>query len=161
MPRSLIKCLELTLAEQFRLAIFVPAVRLVEDVTGWLLQGWPGGDRSYPWARGCHAAHPQRDGTIAAFRRGEFPVLVTTTVMERGVTIPHLNVLVLYADEERVFNENTLIQIAGRAGRSPSCPQGRVWFLARCLSPSMVAARCRIREFNDLGRRRGYLKNPG
>ncbi|GEA17919.1 helicase-related protein [Moorella sp. E306M] len=157
LPRFLVNCLDQTLAEKARLIIFVPAVKLVEEVVAWLLQERPGPDPNRPWVQGCYAAHPRRDAIIAAFRRGEFPVLVATTVMERGITIPRLNVLVLYADEERVFTVNTLIQMAGRAGRSSAYPTGRVWFLARRISPAMAAARRQIQEFNHLARRRGYL----
>ncbi|QGP92195.1 Transcription-repair-coupling factor [Neomoorella glycerini] len=157
LPRSLVNCLDLTLAEEVQLIIFVPAVKLVEEVVAWLLQERPGPDPNRPWVQGCYAAHPRRDEIIASFRREEFPVLVTTTVMERGITIPRLNVLVLYADEERIFTANTLIQIAGRAGRSPAYPSGRVWFLASRISPAMAVARRQIQEFNALARRRGYL----
>jgi len=158
LPRSLADCLELTLAGRGQLLIFVPAVKLVAEVADWLLKNRPGTAAEAPWVRGCYAAHPERDAIIAAFRRCEFPVLVTTTVMERGVTIPRLDVMVLYADEERVFTANTLVQIAGRAGRSPDYPDGRVYFLARRVSPAMAAACRQIREFNTLARRRGYLK---
>ncbi|PRR73130.1 helicase-related protein [Neomoorella humiferrea] len=157
LPRLLIACLEQTMAERARLLIFVPAVRLVDEVVTWLLRERSGEETCRVWVRGVTASHPQRDEVIDAFRRGDFPVLVATTVMERGITIPRLNVLVLYADEERVFTENALIQMAGRAGRAASYPKGRVWFLARRVSPAMAAARYRIREFNSMARRRGYL----
>ncbi|NLW07367.1 MAG: DNA/RNA helicase, partial [Clostridia bacterium] len=110
--------------------------------------------------RGCYAAHPRKEETIAAFQRSEYPVLVTTTVMERGLTIPRLAVLVLYADEERIFSANTLVQIAGRVGRTADYPGGQVFFLARRISPPMVAACRQIKEFNRLARQRGYLKEP-
>ncbi|WP_258360803.1 helicase-related protein [Moorella sulfitireducens] len=157
LPRRLAGCLDLTLAGNSRMIIFVPAVKLVEEVVAWLLKERPGPAPERPWIQGCYAAHPRRDEIIAAFRRGEFPVLVATTVMERGITIPRLNVLVLYADEEMVFTTNTLVQMAGRAGRSPDHPAGQVWFLARRVSPAMVAACHQIQEFNNLARRRGYL----
>ncbi|MGI9861400.1 helicase-related protein [Moorella naiadis] len=158
LPRSLVRGVTTTLAGGLQLLIFVPAVYMVDQVVGWLAAAWPGRAPAGDWIRGCYAAHPRREEVIAAFRRREFPVLVTTTVMERGVTIPRLNVLVLYADEERIFTASTLVQIAGRAGRSAEYPTGRVWFIARRLSPAMAEAVRQIREFNNLARRRGYLK---
>lgn len=158
LPSSLVRCVNTTLAAGLQLLIFVPAVYMVARVVDWLAATWPGQAPAGDWVRGCYAAHPRREEVIAAFRRREFPVLVTTTVMERGVTIPRLHVLVLYADDEMVFTASTLVQIAGRAGRSAEYPTGRVWFIARRLSPSMAEAVRQIREFNDLARRRGYLK---
>lgn len=157
LPRSMVNCINTTLGAGLQLLLFVPAVSLVEGVAAWLLDSWPGQAPGGAWVRGCHAAHPRREEIIAAFRRGEFPVLVTTTVMERGVTIPRLNVLVLYAEEGRVFTASTLVQIAGRAGRSAAYPTGRVWFIGRHLSPAIAEAARQIREFNRLARRRGYL----
>lgn len=61
-------------------------------------------------------------------RDGDFQYLVTTTILERGVTFAGLNVLVLGADDE-LFNSASLVQIAGRVGRSTQCPDGDVVFL--------------------------------
>lgn len=158
LPRSLVDCVNTTLEARLQLLLFVPAVYLAEEVAAWLTSTWPGQAPDGTWVRGCHASHPRREEIIAAFRRGEFPVLVATTVMERGITIPRLNVLVLYADEGKVFTAGTLVQIAGRAGRSAAYPIGRVWFIGRRLSPDIAEAARQIREFNRLARRRGYLK---
>lgn len=54
--------------------------------------------------------------------------LITTTVLERGVTFENAQVCVLGAQHE-VFSPASLIQIAGRAGRSPDYPGGEVLFL--------------------------------
>lgn len=54
--------------------------------------------------------------------------LITTTVLERGVTFENAQVCVLGA-QHNVFSQASLIQIAGRAGRSPLYPNGEVLFL--------------------------------
>ncbi|MDG3045198.1 hypothetical protein OE903_19940 [Bacillus sp. B6(2022)] len=44
--------------------------------------------------------------------------MVTTTILERGVTIQDVQVGVLGA-ESPIFTESALVQISGRAGRHP------------------------------------------
>ncbi len=67
---------------------------------------------------------------IDDFRKGASIALVSTTVLERGVTFKYLDVLV-YNAEHDVFNKETLIQIAGRVGRSKDDKNGNIYFLAK------------------------------
>ncbi|MEY8741167.1 helicase-related protein [Bacillales bacterium AN1005] len=60
-------------------------------------------------------------------RNKEIKLLITTTILERGVTFPNIDVAVLGA-EDAVFTASALIQIAGRAGRSVKNPFGDVAF---------------------------------
>ena len=64
---------------------------------------------------GVHAEDPMRKEKVAAFRKGEIPLLVTTTILERGVTVKNLQVAVLGAEEE-IFSESALVQIAEQGG---------------------------------------------
>ena len=66
---------------------------------------------------------------IENFRRGYNTFLVTTSVLERGVTVKNLQVIVFNADDP-IYNHGTLIQIAGRVGRKKDAPEGKVIFLA-------------------------------
>ena len=54
--------------------------------------------------------------------------MIATTVIERGVTIPKVDICVWHANHS-VFDEAGLIQMAGRAGRSFTSPEGDVLFL--------------------------------
>ena len=69
-----------------------------------------------------------KDEMIRDFREGRFPVLITTTVLERGVTFSNVAVIILRADHG-VFDKASLIQIAGRVGRDPKYPEGDCLFL--------------------------------
>src|SRR5690606_40250612 len=60
---------------------------------------------------------PERDGKLAAFLRGEGRVFVATSILERGVTVPDVDVIVLYADAERIFQEPALIQMRSEERR--------------------------------------------
>lgn len=75
-----------------------------------------------------YAACDQLDETIRLFKRGELQFMLCTTVLERGVTFSGIDVCVMHADH-RVFSHASLIQIAGRVGRSFSDPEGEVLFL--------------------------------
>ncbi|PKK94884.1 MAG: hypothetical protein CVV60_04165 [Tenericutes bacterium HGW-Tenericutes-5] len=79
------------------------------------------------------------------FERGKFKVLISTTILERGVTFHNVNVIVIEA-ANKVYNEATLIQIAGRVGRSGD--EAIVLFLSKEKSDAMVKARRKIVEFN-------------
>jgi len=83
---------------------------------------------------------------------------VTTTVLERGVNFPGIGVMVLYADHP-LFSASTLVQMAGRVGRTAQAPTGPVIFVASKLSPALREARELIGELNRQARERGLLKN--
>ena len=78
---------------------------------------------------------------MTAFAAGKLKILVTTTLLERGLTFPDLDVLVLYADQSAIFSTETLVQIAGRVGRSASSPSGEVLMIGGSVSRQMQEAR--------------------
>ena len=79
---------------------------------------------------GCvHSKKEDRPELIESFKKRKLDYLITTSVLERGVTIKDLQVIVSYADESRIYDSAALIQIAGRAGRKSDAPTGDVLFL--------------------------------
>ena len=95
----------------------------------------------------CTSKTENRDGVIEAFRKEKAGVIVATTVLERGVTVPGADICVFHADHG-VFDEASLIQMAGRAGRSFEHPEGRVLFLELKRSRPAEACRNTIKEAN-------------
>lgn len=75
-----------------------------------------------------HSKCKERSKIISTFKKGGFDYLVTTAVLERGVTFKDLQVIICDADNE-LYNSQTLIQIAGRVGRKIDAPEGEVIFL--------------------------------
>ena len=67
---------------------------------------------------------------IDEFRLKKFKYLVTTAVLERGITVKDLQVIVFNADHP-IYDDHSLIQIAGRAGRKKDTPEGEVIFIAK------------------------------
>ena len=73
---------------------------------------------------------------IKLFKTGDITFLITTTILERGVTFSNVDVFVLYTDH-RVFNKESLIQISGRVGRDVLHPNGLLLFFSEYLTKAM------------------------
>jgi competence protein ComFA len=108
----------------------------------------------------CHSKAEQRSQVVQALRDGKLDIVVTTSVLERGVNFPGVGVIVLYADHG-VFTVSALVQIAGRVGRTAEYPQGTVIFAGSRLTGSMKKAQKLIRELNGEARERGLLYREG
>lgn len=98
------------------------------------------------------SADKRRVEKVQKMRNGEYQYLVTTTILERGVTFAGLNVLVLGADDE-LFTSSSLVQIAGRVGRSAQNPKGDVIFICGKRKKNVVDAKKQIQLLNAKGRK--------
>ena len=120
--------------------VFVPTVAMAESLFKVLRLFVPKG--TY-----VSSKRTMRAEIIEAFKKGKLSYLVTTAVLERGVTIRDLQVIVFGADNE-IYDSAALIQIAGRAGRKADAPKGDVLFLASGLTKGMNDAIREIRYCN-------------
>ncbi|PFV77152.1 DNA/RNA helicase [Bacillus sp. AFS059628] len=148
-PRVLLQWLKMNLNKKYPIFLFVPHVRYIEDVS-LLLKGL---DNRID---GVHAEDPMRKEKVTSFRKGDIPLLVTTTILERGVTVKNLQVAVLGAEEE-IFSESALVQIAGRAGRSFEEPYGEVMYFHYGKTESMVRAKKHIQSMNKNAKEQGLI----
>lgn len=120
--------------------VFTPTIAKCEDVAAFINK----------WVRGGAHVHSQlsnRDEIIEAFRNGEYKYLVTTAVLERGVTVKNLQVII-YESDHSIYTASALIQIAGRVGRKKDAPEGEVIFLSDRTTKAMEEAICEIRNKN-------------
>lgn len=62
---------------------------------------------------------------IDALKSHQLDVLVTTTILERGITIDNVQVIILYGNDH-IYTRDTLIQICGRVGRKTDHPSGNI-----------------------------------
>ena len=70
------------------------------------------------------------------FKENKYDYLITTSVLERGVTIKNLQVIVFNAEHE-LYDEKSLIQISGRVGRKIDAYEGEVIFIASYITEEM------------------------
>ena len=85
---------------------------------------------------------------VQAFRDGALTILISTTILERGVTFPRVDVFVVEANH-RLFTKSSLIQIGGRVGRSMDRPTGELVFFHDGLNVSIKKAIKEIKQMNE------------
>ncbi len=149
LPLCVIQWLHARLSQKKQAFLFVPHIEFLQQVVPYLQQ-------FHPLIEGVHAEDPKRKEKVLAFRRGHIPILVTTTILERGVTVPNIDVAVFGA-EQPIFTESALVQIAGRVGRSAQYPTGDIRFFHFGKTKAMVKAKRHIVRMNDEARKRGLL----
>lgn len=149
LPAISSKWAEARLAAGKQALIFAPKIAAMEKILRILR-------RMDPSIESVHAEDPDRKAKVLKFRNKEIPILLTTTILERGVTIPNIDVAVIGA-EDRIFTESALVQIAGRAGRSAEFPTGTVTFFHYGKTEAMLRARRQIVMMNKEGRKKGLI----
>jgi transcription-repair coupling factor (superfamily II helicase) len=85
-----------------------------------------------------------------AFTRGDFDVLLATTIIENGIDIPNVNTMIVHRADR--FGLAQLYQLRGRVGRSNQLAY--CYFLVsedRVLSEQARKRLAALREFSDLG----------
>jgi len=120
--------------------VFVPSVSMAESLFRFVRL----------FVKGGNYVSSKRDGRpeiIQAFKERKYAYLITTAVLERGVTIRDLQVIV-FGSDNRIYDSAALIQIAGRAGRKADAPKGEVLFLANEETKGMKDAIKEIRYCN-------------
>ena len=88
-----------------------------------------------------------RDITIEKFKKGQLKCLITTTILERGVTVKDLQVIVIDADN-MTFTPESLIQISGRVGRKFNARTGKVIFLGKSYNENIKKSIKTIKDTN-------------
>lgn len=131
--------------------LFIPTIRLMDSIL-------PAFRKLFSSVRfeSVHAQDPLRKEKVEAMRNGELEFLITTTILERGVTFKNIDVIVLAADHD-VYTEAALVQIAGRAGRSAAYPEGKVTFYLQEWTRSSKGAVRQIRQMNKRAAKKGLL----
>lgn len=80
-----------------------------------------------------------------------YDVLLTTMILERGVTFPNIDIWIMDAHHTS-YTSQALIQISGRAGRSKDYPIGHVLWFADGITKAMREASQTIKQRNREGR---------
>ena len=147
LPPQVIQQLQETLREGHRFLLFIPHIADLALVEAALRHSFT----TFRFAT-VHASDPERLEKVQKMRDGDYDFLVTTSILERGVTFPEIDVYVLGADDP-VFSSSALVQIAGRAGRAQSRPTGRVIFWINCNCRQVNQAVSQVKYLNRKGQR--------
>jgi late competence protein required for DNA uptake (superfamily II DNA/RNA helicase) len=152
LPASLLSRLRESLDRGAQVFLFVTRISQIEPLVK-LLVG------SFPQIRvaGTSSQDPDRSSKVSSFRNTEIRLLVTTTILERGVTVPRSDVYIMDANDS-LFDEASLVQMAGRAGRSKDDPKGKVVFVSPEWTKGQKQAIAHIRTMNRLASKLGYLR---
>lgn len=86
-----------------------------------------------------YSTHPKRSQILEQFQNKQITVLLTTTILERGVTFDDIDVLIIDSDNS-FYNKAALVQIAGRVGRKIEFQQGQVYFCYRYYTETIKSA---------------------
>lgn len=151
LPISLIRALRRSLDRKAQIFLFVSRIAHIAGLLKLLRRLFPG-----IAMEGTSSKDPDRAEKVLEFRNCTISLLVTTTILERGVTVPRSDVFILDADSS-LFDEAALVQMAGRAGRSKDDTDGHVVFASAEWSKSQRRAISQIRSMNAIAHRQGYL----
>lgn len=152
LPSSLLTPLRQSALRGAQIFIFVTRIRQIAPFTTLLRRAFPG----IP-IEGTSSQDEHRAERVTAFRNGDIRILVTTTILERGVTVPKSDVYIVDADSD-LFDEASLVQMAGRAGRSKEDPQGIVILASQEWTKSQRDAVRQIKMMNAYAKQNGFLK---
>ncbi|HZG87382.1 helicase-related protein [Paenibacillus sp.] len=154
-PPALREAIAASLRRGAQLFVFVPHIAVADAVARLLRAAFP----EAPVA-GTSSKDEERAAKVQAFRDGGLRIIVSTTILERGVTVPKTDVFILDADSS-LFDDASLVQMAGRAGRKREEPDGNVYFCSSEWTSSQRQAIRDIRAMNALARKKGYLTHEG
>ena len=129
---KLIKALKRFLADSKQVFIFVPtideSIKLSRILKLFFRKG------TY-----VNSKRDNNEEIIEEFREKKYQYLVTTAVLERGITMKDLQVIVFHADSY-IYDDHALVQIAGRVGRKKDAPEGEVIFIGKTKTKHMEKA---------------------
>lgn len=99
-----------------------------------------------------HSKIQDNSTIINDFKRFKYNYLVTTTILERGITIKGLQVIIYSADHV-IYDAASLIQIAGRVGRKMEESDGQVIFIITKETDEIKAA------ISDINTKNTFVQN--
>jgi competence protein ComFA len=123
--------------------IFFPTIELME-------QAIPLFQQLDSAIEAVHAEDADRKEKVMRLRNEEVKGLLTTTILERGITIKNVQVAVVGA-ESKIFTASALIQISGRVGRNKDFPTGDIVFFHHGITVEMDTAKEEIERLNREG----------
>ncbi len=133
-PKPILNWLRKKIKQGRRALLFVPTIEAGQQ----LQQALKGAlQLEIPFV---YSSDEKRLEKVKDFKDGKGQFLITTMILERGVTIANIDVAIFCAEHE-VYEESALVQISGRVGRNPKYPHGEIIFFHYGITQAMDAAR--------------------
>ena len=88
-----------------------------------------------------------RDLNISSFKNKKYQFIVSTTVLERGVTISGIDVIIM--DYDNIFDQSNLIQMLGRINRGVSNNDGKAYILTDSINRKLIDTVRYLKEANN------------
>ena len=151
-PQELYSWMKKRLDEKTPFLVFVSTIVQIPAVEEMMSRAFPNASFS-----SVSSQEEQRQERIQQMRDGKLDFLITTTILERGVTFYGIDVVVTESQEE-IFTREVLVQIAGRVGRSVNHPGGEVVYFYEGMSRAMKQAKKEIESLNEEARKRGLIE---
>lgn len=95
-----------------------------------------------------HSKLKSRRENITKFKNKNVNILLTTTILERGVTFDDIDVHVLDTDS-KLYTTSALVQIAGRVNRKKEFQKGKVFFYHTSFTQEMKNSISQIKKMNS------------
>ena len=142
-PYELLQLIKKQRQTHYPLLIFVSEIELGQQFTENLKKYFPKETVGF-----VSSQTTDRLRMVEEFRNRAITMLVSTTILERGVTFPFVDVFVLESNH-KLFTKSALVQISGRVGRSKERPTGKLLFLSDGITREMKKAIKEIKEMNQ------------
>lgn len=138
------------IASNRRFLLFFPNIFIMQQFENWLK------DIGMDNFETVFAQDSSRVENVLKMRNEAVQFLLTTTILERGVTFRDIDVIVLGADYH--FSKAALVQIAGRVGRHKDFPTGKVYFWHNGQTKAIKQAVAWIKRMNTLAKKKGLIQ---
>ncbi len=96
-----------------------------------------------------HSKAKHKRKYINAFKDQKINILISTTILERGVTFKNIDVWILDSSSS-LYNIASLVQIAGRVNRNINFQNGQVIFFYTTINKTITEAIKQIKYLNNL-----------
>ena len=143
LPQVLINHIAQQRKTSYPLLLFAPEIKTGQRVAGVLAKLFPEERIGF-----VSSQTENRLEVVEAFRKKELTILVSTTILERGVTFPCVDVMVVEANH-RLYTSSSLVQIGGRVGRSMERPTGDLLFFMEGSNRAIEKAIAEIKTMNQ------------
>lgn len=142
-PHDLLQLIKQQRQTTYPLLLFVSEIELGKQLKDILTKYFPKEKLGF-----VSSKTEDRLRIVEEFRNRAVSILISTTILERGVTFPLVDVFVIESNH-RLFTKSTLVQISGRVGRSKERPTGQLLFLADGITRAIKNAVKEIKEMNQ------------